>query len=172
VLGEDRAVVEDPVGVVDVPEGVDLAVGEADVREDVLHERVDLLDERVAREVVEDPGAHELAEAAVGVERDDVGDVLADEHRADRGLGFGDVVLHHADVGVLGLEVRDDLLEVLQCLPFELEEVEGDDVAVVPAAGEGGGADREGGEGEAERPASSASLLRFGHERLLALDPD
>ena len=102
-------VVDDAVGVVHVAEAVDLALLVAEVREDLLHGRVDRLEHRLVREVVEDPGLREPAEAAVRVQGDDVGRLVLHEQGADDRVGVGDLVLHDSDVGVLGLEVLDDL---------------------------------------------------------------
>ena len=130
LLLEDLLVVDDAVRVVHVAEAVDLALLVAEVGEDLLHGRVDRVEHRLVGEVVEHARLREPAEAAVGVQRDDVGRLVLHEQGADDRVGVGDLVLHDLDVGVLGLEVLDDLREVLERLALELEEVERDDVAV------------------------------------------
>ena len=109
LLLEDLLVVDHAVGVVDVAEAVDLALLVAELREDLLHGGVDRLEHRLVGEVVEHPGLGELAEAAVRVQGDDVGRLVLHQQRPDDRVGIGDLVLDDLDVGILRLEVGDDL---------------------------------------------------------------
>ena len=73
---------------------------------------------------MEHPRLRESTEIAVRIQGDDVGNPVLDQQGADQRVGIRHLVLNDADVGVLGLEVRDHLVEVLERLSLELEEVE------------------------------------------------
>ena len=135
VLGEEVLVVDHAVGVVGERHAVDLTLAAgAEVGEDLHDRRVDGVEHRFLGEVVEDVGAGELGEVPAAVERHHVGDVVAYEPGADRGVGVRDVVQHDVDVGVLGLEVGDQLAEDVDGLALELEELDLRAAVVVVAA--------------------------------------
>ena len=94
------------------------------VRNNLLNCGIKRIHHGILGEVVENSGVEQLPDLPTGIQGDHIGCPVLHQQRANCRVSVRLLVLNDFNVRILRFKIIDNLLEVLESLPLELEEVE------------------------------------------------